>query len=112
MTVRYVLLKVTSGQTTELMDKAVARDPGQAEVLYDAGVASYKTGKFEQAQAYFAALNKQETVSEELRNKAWYNLGNTQVQSKQLQQAVTSYEQALKYVLMMHVRGITWGWCA
>ncbi|MFI5333210.1 MAG: tetratricopeptide repeat protein [Candidatus Babeliales bacterium] len=76
--------------TTELVNH-----PHDPSVVYDAGVAAYKTGDYEQARAYFDHVISLPQASDQLKERAYFNAGNTQVALKQFEQAIKKYEQAL-----------------
>lgn len=57
-------------------------------VVYDAGVAAYKIADYEHARAYFNHVKDFPHAA--------YNLGNTYVALKNLEEAITSYEHALR----------------
>lgn len=73
----------------------LVKSPESAEVLYDSGVASYRAGSYENAQAYFDTVARLQTASAALKEKAYFNAGNTAVARKKLEDAVAHYEQAL-----------------
>lgn len=58
---------------------------------YRKGVAQYKAGNYEDAIQYFEAAQRPEIQSE-----AHYNLGNAQLMSGQVEQAIETYEDLLK----------------
>jgi Ca-activated chloride channel family protein len=73
----------------------VERAPEDASVLYDAGVAAYKTNAFDQAASYFkksAELAKDSSLQEQ----AAFNEANAHVARKELQQAIDTYEALLQ----------------
>lgn len=76
--------------TTELVNY-----PHDPSVIYDAGVAAYKTGDHEQARAYFDHVTSLPQASDQLKERAYFNAGNTRVALKQLEDAIKNYEQAL-----------------
>lgn len=68
---------------------------GGPSALYNAGVAAYRQGKFEDAETLFK--NAAQTNSESLaRANALYNLANAQVQLGRLEPAIESYEKCLR----------------
>ncbi len=58
---------------------------------YRKGVAQYKAGNYEDAVQYFETAQRPEIQSE-----AHYNLGNAQLMSGQIEQAIEAYENLLK----------------
>jgi Ca-activated chloride channel family protein len=93
----YAAQKQNWQEASTLMVRAVGAQYQDASTLYDAGVASFKAGQYEHAQAYFANVAQQTAADQHkvLQEQALYNLGNTYVKLEKLEQAVTSYEQAL-----------------
>src|SRR5581483_11648731 len=84
-------------QALHLMQQEVTHHPDDAQVLYDAGVAAYKQGHYQQAQAYFnnaAALSSQ-AYQPLLEQEALFNAGNSYVKLNQLEDAIKSYETLL-----------------
>ncbi len=67
----------------------------RADLLYDAGVAAYRNSNFEQARSYF---ERALTVCTDpaLQERIHFNLGNAHVAVKQLEKALTDYENVLK----------------
>ncbi len=59
--------------------------------VYHKGVAQYKAGNYEDAAQYFEAVQRPEVQS-----AASYNLGNAQLMSGQIEQAIETYENLLK----------------
>ncbi|MDR3551034.1 MAG: tetratricopeptide repeat protein [Candidatus Babeliales bacterium] len=79
-----------------LLQKMVVDSPDNPEILYDAGVASYKTKDFKQAAAYFKQAAHMPTATNALKEKAYFNSANTAVELKELQVAVADYEHVLE----------------
>lgn len=69
--------------------------PNDPSVLYDLGVASYKTNDYDHAQIYFEEAAHDDTSSNELKERAYYNAGNTFFQQKKWDDSIRNYEQAL-----------------
>ncbi|KKP29322.1 MAG: hypothetical protein UR12_C0010G0039 [candidate division TM6 bacterium GW2011_GWF2_30_66] len=65
-------------------------------VLYDLAVACFNTKDFEHAAQYFGAVADSKEASEKLKEQAYFNLGNTNVKLKSLQDAIGNYKQVLK----------------
>ncbi len=84
------------GKATQLLKQVLVDQPDRPDVLYDAGVASFRVGDVEQARAYFNAVTQAEHVDTQLKEQAHFNLGNTQVQRKKLQEAIEQYEKVLE----------------
>jgi Ca-activated chloride channel family protein len=66
------------------------------EVLYDVGVASYKTKQHEQALAYFNAASERSKAGSNLQERAFFNGGNAAFQLKNFVEAVSLYDAALR----------------
>jgi Ca-activated chloride channel family protein len=85
---------------------AAAKRTDDARLGYNAGAAAYRSGKLDEARAAFDKVSR--TAQPGLQEKAYYNLGNTLYRQGQKaakdvaatkarwQEAVTSYESALK----------------
>ncbi len=84
-----------AGAKTQLTQALVDASDDSA-VLYDAGVASYKTGDFSQAAAYFKRASTCDSCLAALKEQTHFNWGNTCVQQKELAAAIEQYEAVLK----------------
>lgn len=82
--------KAQQGLTAQVVDA-----PDRADLLYDNGVASYRLSEFEKAAAYFQSVAKSDTASADLKKQAYFNLGNTHVALKNLQEAIADYQAVL-----------------
>jgi len=82
-------------QAKQALQELLLHDPYNATVLYDAGIVSYKTSEFQPAAAYFKKA-AQSAVDKQLQEQAYFNLGNTQVDLKELEQAIKAYEKVLE----------------
>ncbi|MGE4557153.1 MAG: VWA domain-containing protein [Desulfovibrionaceae bacterium] len=67
--------------------------PEDARVAYNLGNVYYRLGKFDQASRNFKLANR--TGEAPLRAKALYNLGNARYRAKDLNGAVSAYQEAL-----------------
>lgn len=77
------------------MMSILAQDYDDPQILYDAGVAAYRTGQFEQACAYFQDCCSLNGASNELKERAFFNQGNAEVEKKNFQSALDAYKQVL-----------------
>jgi Ca-activated chloride channel family protein len=82
-------------QATARLKKALADQPDRADILYDSGISAYKNAEFDKALAYFTKAGDTSVAPQELREQAYFNAGNSQVQLKQLQEAIDSYDKVL-----------------
>lgn len=80
----------------ERLTQAVVDAPDDPGLLYDAGVASYKTGDLSQAAAYFKRATSLVGCPSAIKEQAHFNWGNTCVQQKELATAIEQYETVLK----------------
>ncbi len=80
----------------KMVQPLIVHDDANPELLYDAGVMSYNTGAFGEAQAYFQKVVNNTMSADQLKEQAYFNLGNTAVALNQLEQAIEHYESALK----------------
>ncbi len=83
-------------RATSLLTHKLAHSPERPDLLYDTGVASYKSGDIEQAQEYFRRAAEHEATHNDLKERAYFNYGNCSADLKQLHKAVCAYEHALK----------------
>ena len=83
------------GARTQLT-RALVDAPDDAATLYDAGVASYKTGDMNQAVAYFKRATEVSVCPPSIKEQSYFNCGNTCVQQKELQKALECYDMTLK----------------
>ena len=76
-----------------LLKDLVTKHPDDSELLYDTGVSSFELKQFNKAQAYFK--NAAQNATNELKQQAHFNCGNSCVELKQLQEAIEQYEAVL-----------------
>lgn len=81
-------------QAKPLLQRLVTDNPDDAAIMYDAGVLAYKLNDFEQAGSYFKHV-AENASSQQLKERAYFNAGNTAVELKKLQEAIELYEKAL-----------------
>jgi len=79
-----------------LLQKMVVNAPDNPEILYDAGVASYKTKEYKQAAAYFKQAAQMPSAALALKEKAYFNSANAAVALKDFETAKNDYENVLK----------------
>ncbi len=82
-------------QSTHLLKQALVEQADRPDLLYDLGVSSFKNKEFEQALSYFNQAS-QKSADIQLQEQAYFNAGNTHVQLKQLQEAITAYDNVLR----------------
>lgn len=75
----------------ELIDRSQS-----PELLYDAGVACFKTGEFDKALSYFKTVAEKPSVPKQLHEHAWFNVGNSFVELQKYQEAIDAYDQVLR----------------
>jgi len=89
--------KLGAGKIKEALqyyERAAKELPDEPGVQYNLGVAHFQLGQFEQARQ---ALEKATAASDrELKAKAYYNLGNTQLELKRHKEAVAAYTRSLQ----------------
>lgn len=78
------------------LNESLIDHPDDPSLLYDAGVVSYKSGNYKQAQDYCKRATKSKIIESGLQKQAYFNLGNAHVALKEYKDAVDAYEQALK----------------
>lgn len=84
-------------QNSKELFKQELIDRGQCpELLYDAGVACFKTGEFDKALSYFKAVAEKPSVPKQLHEQAWFNVGNSFVELQKYQEAIDAYDQVLR----------------
>jgi Ca-activated chloride channel family protein len=79
----------------QLMSTLMINDPDNAELLYDSGVAAYRMKEYSKAEAYFHQTTENEQANDLMKQKAFFNVGNTQVALNRLEEAIASYGAAL-----------------
>ncbi len=77
------------------MNQLMVDSPDQPDLLYDSGVAAYRLSEFAKAAAYFENVTKVPHVEHDLKKRAHFNWGNTNVALNKLADAVTQYQQVL-----------------
>jgi len=80
----------------ELLSSLITKKPDDPELLYDAGVVAFERKKFDQAEAYFKNSAQNKNASDVLKQDAYFNWGNTNVEQKKLEDAIARYEEVLK----------------
>ena len=83
-------------KSTQLLTQKLIDEPDRVDLLYDAGVASFRSGEIDKAHAYFMRAAESEKVDSGLKEQVYFNLGNCCVEQKQLKEAVYAYEKALE----------------
>lgn len=83
--------KAAEDQFVQLM----INNPDDPVLLYDAGVVSFEQKKFENAHAYFKNASTSKNANALVKEQACFNLGNTCVELKKLEDAITHYEEVL-----------------
>ena len=79
-----------------LMQSLLVDNPDRYDLLYDLGVASFKQKEFEQARAYFQKVVEGDHAFSDLKRKARFNLANTFVELKKLDNAIAQYKAIVK----------------
>lgn len=79
-----------------LLMRELVNSPDDPSVVYDAGVAAYKIGDYEQASACFNYVTSASNAADSLKERAYFNAGNSCVALKKLEDAIVRYEQALR----------------
>jgi len=82
-------------KASQLITLALTDDPLNQTTVYDAAVIAYKSGDYQTAHDYFDYLARAATT-DTLKMQSRFNLGNTQVRLKQLEQAIESYRTVLQ----------------
>ncbi len=77
------------------LNALVADDPGNPELLYDAGVAAFNNEDYQQAKAYFESAAQKDAASRPLKEQTYFNKANAHVALQELKEALLSYEQVL-----------------
>ena len=92
----YAAQKGNWQKATQLLTQKLVNAPNRADLLYDAGVASFRAGEIDKAHVYFARATEQDAVDTQIKEQAYFNCGNCCVERKQLEEAVSAYEKALE----------------
>jgi len=82
-------------QAQKSLSSLLVNSHDRADLLYDSGVVSYENGDIQEACAYFSDAAVCEGVSDELRERAHFNAGNTRVALDELEDAIEQYEKVL-----------------
>lgn len=78
-----------------LYRKAAAENDKSPDAGFNVGDALYKQEKYEDAVRQFAE-NAERTENKEKQSAAWYNLGNSLLSTRQLEQSIEAYKNSLK----------------
>lgn len=76
--------------------KELAKNPKDSRLNYHLGVCMYKENNFDQAQNFFNQSISNNPKENFLKQKSFYNLGNTLFKKQEYKNAIFNYEQALK----------------
>lgn len=84
-------------EAQEAYRRALQSTPSSVEGIFNLGDAQYAKGEYEAAESSFTSVvERGEEVDEELRAKAYYNLGNTQFQQQKLSEALESFKESMR----------------
>lgn len=92
----YQAQKGNYAKALPLLQKAVVHKPNDATVLYDAGVAAYKSKDTDQAYAYFSAATQLPNIPKQLQERAHYNRAIIHVDRKEYEQALEQCNRVLQ----------------
>jgi Ca-activated chloride channel family protein len=76
--------------------KSLNKNKESATGKFNLGDAYYKQGKFDDAAQLFQPLAADKNLSDEQKEKAFHNLGNSYLQSKKYDESINAYKNALK----------------
>ncbi len=82
-------------EAQQLFEEVIAKDHTDYETIYNLGKVAYTKKEFDKAEKYFFTVTQEPDIADQKKIQAWFDLGNTQVQLKQLEQALESYQQVL-----------------
>lgn len=82
-------------EAERLLKNVVCACPDDAAALYDLGVASFKNKEYKQAAGYFDAAAECAGDLLSVKEKAYFNAGNSCVEQRMLQEAIARYDAAL-----------------
>ncbi|MBI2775106.1 tetratricopeptide repeat protein [Candidatus Dependentiae bacterium] len=80
----------------KLTHELITHNPHDTESIYNAGKAAYALNDFKQAENYFDAVAKEHDVLPDLKKRALFDLGNSQVRQQELERALESYKQLVE----------------
>jgi len=83
-------------QARDTINQLLIDSPDQPDLLYDAGVASYRLKEFENAEAYLTSVTEKELPDVQLKKQAHFNLGNTKVALNHFEHAIEEYNKVLR----------------
>ncbi|MEO7210936.1 MAG: tetratricopeptide repeat protein [Chitinophagaceae bacterium] len=75
-------------------EKALQIDPNSIPGKFNLANAQYKQNQFENATANYLSILKNSS-DHSILSKAWYNLGNSFIKQKKIQDAINAYRQSL-----------------
>lgn len=79
---------------TGAYEKALQMEPNNIPGKYNLANALYKQNQFENAAANYLSII-QNTTDHSTLSKTWYNLGNSFIKQKKIQDAINAYRQSL-----------------
>src|SRR5476649_1874048 len=82
-------------EAKQQLQKLLVDKPDAPDVLYDAGVASYKTKDYTQARAYFKRVTELPQTKVQLKEQAHFNAGNAAAALQEYEDAIKQYEAVL-----------------
>ena len=78
-----------------LYAKSLAQNPEFSEAQFNRGNALYKAGKYPEAAEQYLKIAKN-SKDNEMKSRAWHNLGNTYLKQKNIENSIKSYKEALR----------------
>ena len=76
--------------------KALEKDGNSFKAAFNVGDALYQQGKYKEAARQFNSLTSRD-VSDQKLARAYHNLGNSLLKSKQLRKSISAYKNALRH---------------
>jgi Ca-activated chloride channel homolog len=82
-------------QSQDVYGKILAKKKNDLKARFNSGDSLYKEGRFSESAEVFKSLTDK-SIDKNLREKAFYNLGNSFFQQEDYKSAIGAYEEALK----------------
>ncbi|MCA6071746.1 MAG: tetratricopeptide repeat protein, partial [Endomicrobium sp.] len=83
-------------QAAEILNKEIAKQSTNYDLLNNAAKAEYKLNKLDEAQAKYNLILNSTNINAQEKFAAFYDLGNIEYRKENFQKAVDLYKEALK----------------
>ncbi len=76
--------------------QALGKNPKSEKAIFNLGDVNFRNKDYEDAEKHFSTIAHNLSLSKDVRAGAYYNLGNTYLSNKKIDEAIQAYKQSLK----------------